>query len=92
MSQTAFTDNPAAARYELRQGERVVAFAQYRVDGDALHFTHTEVTDEFEGQGLGSELARQALDDVRRRGMKAVPRCAFIQAYIRRHPEYEALL
>lgn len=51
-----------------------------------------QVRCEFEGQGLGSQLARQALDNVRQRGLKAVPQCAFIDAYIRRHPEYEALL
>jgi predicted GNAT family acetyltransferase len=49
---------------------------------------HTEVEPEYAGQGLGDELAREALDDVRRRGLILVPLCPFIAAYIRRHPEY----
>jgi predicted GNAT family acetyltransferase len=47
---------------------------------------HTEVEPEYAGQGLGDELAREALDDVRRRGLILVPLCPFIAAYIRRHP------
>ena len=75
----------ARSRYELRQDGRVVAFAQYHREGDALAFTHTEVESALEGQGLGSRLAAYALEDVRRRGLKAVPRCSFIAGYIARH-------
>lgn len=48
---------------------------------------HTEVDPAFEGQGVGSQLAKAALDDVRARGLELVPRCPFIAAYIRRHSE-----
>ena len=83
----------AHSRYELRKDGRVVAFAQYRREGDALSFTHTEVEQALEGQGLGSRLAAYALDDVRRRGLKAVPQCSFIAGYIARHEkEYGALV
>jgi predicted GNAT family acetyltransferase len=75
----------ARSRYELRQDGRVVAFAQYRREGDALAFTHTEVDGALEGQGLGSRLAAHALEDVRRRGLKALPRCSFIAGFIARH-------
>jgi predicted GNAT family acetyltransferase len=33
-----------------------------------------------------------ALDDIRSRGLKVVPLCPFVAAYIRRHPEYEDLV
>jgi uncharacterized protein len=83
----------ANARYELRRDGRVVASARYHREGDAVVFTHTEVDEALEGQGLGSRLAAFALDDVRGRGLKAVPRCSFIAAYIARHEkEYGALV
>jgi predicted GNAT family acetyltransferase len=83
----------ANASYELRQDGRVVAFAKYHREGDALAFTHTEVEEALEGQGLGSRLAAFALDDVRRQGLKALPRCSFIAGYIARHEkEYGALV
>lgn len=80
------TRNEAASRYELRIGDQVAAQAQYRVDENGcVCFTHTEVNTAHEGQGLGSRLAAYALDDVKRRGMKAVPQCRFIASYIARH-------
>jgi predicted GNAT family acetyltransferase len=81
-------DNPAAHRYELRLGGEVAAHAEYNLLKDAVLFTHTEVQPQYEGQGLGSKLARFALDDVRSRGLAVIPICQFIAGYIRRHPEY----
>jgi len=85
---TSLADNPAAHRFELRSGGTVAAYAEYNLLKDALMFTHTEVLPAFEGRGFGSKLAAFALDDVRRRGLHAIPMCPFIAAYIRRHPEY----
>ena len=78
-------NNEAQERYELRMDDTVAAFAQYRIEGNRVRFVHTEVDPAYEGQGLGSKLAAYALDDVRRRGMKAVPQCKFIASYIARH-------
>jgi predicted GNAT family acetyltransferase len=75
----------AKGRYELRMDGQVVALAQYHREEDAVVFTHTEVDERHEGQGLGSRLAAYALDDVRSRGLKALPRCSFIAGYIARH-------
>ncbi|WP_277207376.1 GNAT family N-acetyltransferase [Isoptericola croceus] len=66
--------------------------AYYRRRDGVVTFTHTKVSPEFEGQGVGSTLARGALDDVRGRGEQVVARCPFIKAYIERHPDYQDLL
>ncbi|HWV78594.1 MAG TPA: GNAT family N-acetyltransferase [Isoptericola sp.] len=70
--------------------------AYYERRGDAgsavVVFTHTEVDPEFEGRGIGSQLAAGALDQVRAAGEKIVPLCPFIKAYVQRHPEYADLL
>jgi predicted GNAT family acetyltransferase len=50
-------------------------------------FTHSEVDPAYEGQGYGSRLAREALEDAKRQGLQVIPMCPFIAAYIRRHPE-----
>ena len=73
--------------YQLRQDGEVAAVAQYRKEGDAVCFVHTEVDQRYEGQGLGSRIAAFALDDVKTRGLKAKPACPFIAAYIQRHEE-----
>ncbi|MBI3969168.1 MAG: N-acetyltransferase [Chloroflexi bacterium] len=80
-------DNPTASRFELRLGE-YVAFAEYERHQDSIVFTHTEVPEELEGQGVGSALARGALEIARERGAPVIPLCPFIAGYLRRHSEY----
>jgi len=53
---------------------------------------HTEVPESAEGKGVGSALARAALDHARREDLSVVPRCPFMASYIRRHPEYGDLV
>jgi predicted GNAT family acetyltransferase len=83
---------PAAKRYEARVNGEVAGFAAYRVRPDAIVFTHTEIDAGFEGKGIGSVLARRALDDVRANGGLLVPLCPFIADFIRRHPDYRDLV
>jgi len=81
-------NNAGAHRYEIHAGGTLAGFAEYNLLKDAVMFTHTEVMPAYEGKGIGSRLAGYALDDVRQRGLHAVPVCKFIAAYIHRHPEY----
>ncbi|HTW13826.1 MAG TPA: GNAT family N-acetyltransferase [Nocardioides sp.] len=94
MSQVETTHNPEKSRYEAHLDGELAGFAEYTLRGDHLIvFTHTEVDDQFEGKGVGSAIARFALDDVRRDGTRSVlPRCPFIRGWIEKHPEYADLV
>jgi len=81
-------DNPAENRYEIRVDGELAGFAQYRQRPAGLAFTHTEIDDRFEGQGLGGRLVSFALDDARSRGLAVLPFCPFVKGYIEGHPEY----
>jgi predicted GNAT family acetyltransferase len=85
-------DNPDARRYEALVGDRVAGFVDYRPAGTRRLLIHTEVDSEFEGRGIGSQLARGVLDDIRARGMTATVHCPFITAYLERHPDYEDIV
>jgi len=85
-------DNPDERRYEAHLDGRVAAIAEYRLARERIIFFHTEVDPAFEGRGVGSRLARAVLDDARARGLRVTPKCPFIAAYIRRHPEYADLV
>ena len=84
-------NNEAEGRYEL-QAEGGVAVAAYRMEDGAVAFTHTVVPPELEGRGIGTRLIEGALADVRVRGLKMVPHCAFVRAYADRHPEVRDLI
>jgi len=83
--------NSQAERFEIRLGEHL-AVLEYHLDGNDLIFTHTGVPPALEGQGIGSRLARAGLEYAKEKAYRVVPLCSFIDAYIRRHPEYRYLV
>jgi hypothetical protein len=82
------TDAPERFRYEAHAGDKLAGFLQY-VYRDGRHvLVHTEVDEAFEGQGVGSALARHALDAARAQGRTVRVTCPFVVGWIRRHPQY----
>ena len=87
------TRDPDRRRYEAPAGGATVAgFIDYQETSELVVLTHTEVDASFEGRGVGSALARAALDDVRERGLKALVLCPFILGWLRNHREYRDVL
>jgi predicted GNAT family acetyltransferase len=84
---TEIVHNAALGRYEM-ETEHGLAIAVYHQLRDSLVFTHTEVPPADEGKGNAARLVKAALDDTRRRGLKIVPACSYMVAFVRRHPEY----
>ncbi|HET7312715.1 MAG TPA: GNAT family N-acetyltransferase [Mycobacteriales bacterium] len=72
-------------RFEIVVDGKVAGFAEYHDRGNRRTFVHTVIDDAYEGQGLGSQLARSALDDARADGRDVVPVCEFVRGYIARH-------
>ena len=85
-------DNAERHRFEIDLGDGSFAFAEYTLPEGKIMFTHTEVPDGHEGEGLGTALIRAGLASARERGLKVVPICPFFAAYIAKHPEEQDLL
>ena len=87
------TNNPGGQRYEAVVGQAAVAgYVEYQETSELVVLTHTEVDPAYEGRGIGSALARAALDDIRERRLKALVICPFIIGWLRNHPEYQGML
>jgi uncharacterized protein len=81
----------AHQRFELTiDGHPAVSY--YKLDGNVVSFIHTEVPPELGGKGVGSRLVQGALDQIRAEGMKVIPVCPFVKAWIAGHPEYRDLV
>jgi uncharacterized protein len=84
-------NNTAQNRFELDvDGKQAVAY--YRMAPGVITFVHTEVPQALSGRGIGTKLIRGALDMVRAQGLKVVPQCPFVSAFMGKHPEYNDLL
>ena len=88
---SAVRDNVQRHRFEM-DVDGHVAFSNYTRDGNVLTVMHTEVPAALNGRGLGSILVKGILDLARAQGLKVVPVCPFVRAYIGKHPEYADLL
>jgi uncharacterized protein len=65
---------------------------RYQIARDTMWLLHVQVPPEAQGHGVASQLTRTALELAKERGLKVVPVCSFAATYIRRHPEYSAML
>jgi predicted GNAT family acetyltransferase len=80
-----------ASRFEARVDGRV-ARVDYERDGDTLTLYHTEVPRELQGRGVAATVVRAVLDHARVHGLRVVPACSYVRAYMFRHPDTQALL
>jgi uncharacterized protein len=74
----------AESRYELRVGDRVIGRLAYQRQDSTVAFTHTEVDKACEGRGFGTRLVRDAVADSEAAGLRVVPLCSFVRAYLKR--------
>ena len=79
--------NPQRSRFELDiEGETAVA--DYRLQGDEMHFTHTWVPEAGRGKGAAAALVKAGLEYARENQLRPVPLCSYVVTYLQKHPEY----
>lgn len=64
----------------------------YTREGERIVFTHTFVPPELRGRGVAERLVRAGLAWARGEGKRVVPACSYVDAFIRRHPEFQSLV
>ena len=78
-------NNPTQYRYEVWADGELAGYTRYGLGRGRIAFVHTKVYEPHESLGLGTQLARVALDDARARGLVVMPFCPFIAGFIERH-------
>jgi predicted GNAT family acetyltransferase len=84
-------DNTALSRFEL-DDSGVTVVLNYTLVGNVMTLAHTETPVAARGRGLASRLVEAVLQQARARGLKIVPRCPFVGAYLEKHPEFRDLV
>ena len=81
------------SRYTIAVDGELAGFADYRLEGQNIVFTRTEVDPGKREGGLAATLVQHALDDVRTSGTLAVvPQCTYVAHFIEKHPDYQELV
>jgi predicted GNAT family acetyltransferase len=82
--------NESQNRFEIALGKQV-AFAEYRIDGNRMVFTYTEVPPPFRGQGIAKKLVLAGFDVASKRNLQIVPLCSYVARVLQDHPEFRGL-
>lgn len=81
-----------AHRFVLDLGKEE-AVLNYRMDGeDVMNLTYTEVPKGHEGEGIGSRLAKAAVELARSKELSVRPTCGFARSWLEKHPEHSDLI
>ncbi|RLV56105.1 N-acetyltransferase [Aeromicrobium phragmitis] len=89
---TEVTHNADENRYEMHVDGELAGFVVAEPRDGVIVLPHTELREEFEGQGLASQLVTAALEDIRSRGEKIKPTCAYVKRFLTKHTEYNDLV
>jgi predicted GNAT family acetyltransferase len=84
--------NTDARTYDAMVDGQEVGTLVYELKGSMAVISHTVIEPEYRGRGLGSELVRQALDDIRGQGMTVSNFCGFVSTFMEKNPDYADLL
>jgi predicted GNAT family acetyltransferase len=84
------TRNPAESRFETWIEGRLSKL-EYLEDNESIVMTHVGVHPDDRGQGVAAKLAEVALEYARGKGLRVIPMCSYIAAYIRRNPQHAGL-
>jgi len=82
---------PESNRFEVVL-EGLICELIYKRTEETLNFNHTGVPKSLEGRGIAAAMVREGLLYARAAGMKVIPSCPYVAAYINRHPEFQDLL
>lgn len=80
------TDDAAPLTDDAATPTKVAGYTAFQESETHIAFTHTELDDAYQGQGLASQLAAYALADAVSRSLVIIPLCPYIERYLRRHP------
>ena len=84
-------NNIMKQQFELEVGGEK-AIILYKMKGNKIILKDTQVPASMKGQGIGSKLASQTFDLIEKMGLKIIPTCEFIQAWLKRHPERQSMV
>jgi predicted GNAT family acetyltransferase len=75
-------------RFGIAVDGQTVGFTEFADRDGQRVFTHTEVADDFEGRGLATILIGEALQSTRDAGLRIVPVCTLVAAFVDKHDEF----
>lgn len=82
--------NTVQRRFECRVDD-LLCVADYHLEDNVMHMTHTEVPPALSGRGIAAALVGAALAYAGTAHLRVNPACSYVRLYMQRHPETHPL-
>ena len=79
---------PEENRYVVVEDGADIGEEKYVDVGEERVLFHTVISEDHGGKGLASLLVRTVVDDLVASGLRVVPVCPYVKAWLPKHPEY----
>jgi predicted GNAT family acetyltransferase len=92
MMSNAVQHLPGQNRYVFSKDGSDVGLIDYSMRGRSIVLTHSEIDPNLRHSGLGDEMVRDVLDEIRETSdLRVVADCPFVVDWLERHPDYQEL-
>jgi predicted GNAT family acetyltransferase len=91
LEDTPLKNNETHDRFEVNI-DGGTAFINYVKRGNIYFLVHTQVPEELQGRGIAGALVEKTFKYLEEGGFKMMPYCPYVQAYLKRHPEWVKLV
>lgn len=92
MEDYTLIDNREKKQYDFHIDGYTPKIEYINSETGEIYLTHTEVPVALEGKGIGSQLIKKALEDIKTQGLRLVPLCPFVAGYIQKNPEWRSIV
>ncbi len=85
-------NNESVHRFEARFPEGLASLEYHYDAAGRLSLDHTEVPPALQHRGIAGRLAKSALEFATDGGLRVLPRCPYVRAFLETHPEFEPIV
>lgn len=79
--------------FSAEKEDRNAGRINYSLSGDSIiTIEHTEVNQEFQGQGVGQDLVKNAVEYARDNNFKIISQCPYAKKILKKNSDYEDVL
>lgn len=79
-------------RFYAKLGEEEAELTYTYPEDNVLDFDYTFIPEDYRNQGLADQLVKAGLDFVKANKFTFIPSCPVVEAFAKRHPEYQKLM
>lgn len=78
--------------YVEKEGRQAGEMTFYHDNDSNIVIDHTEVAEDWSGQGIGKELIANIVEKARAENKQIIPKCSFAEKQLKKHQEYHDVL